>query len=171
MLTHRKRLIGLAACAWMLVAGALAWGQDPLPYVPDARARSGLLTRFTPVPNLLPPDPRRDTFYGTRYGDYPVKKFPNYMCEGGLYGDPLKGDCTACVRPYFWGAPGASSIGPECTSLHPWGRWIGNFVHPCRPVGMYYDRGCYVPIYDLDPWVPGPGPFPWPYFMKRHIGG
>jgi hypothetical protein len=36
---------------------------------------------------------------------------------------------------------------------------------------MYYDQGSYVPIYDLDPIVPGPGPYPVPWYFRGPDGG
>jgi hypothetical protein len=36
---------------------------------------------------------------------------------------------------------------------------------------MYYDRGSYVPIYDLDSFSPGPGPDYWPWFFQGSRGG
>jgi hypothetical protein len=143
------------------------------PVVWDIRQRSGLITRYTPVRAQLPPDPGRDTFYRTRWDDWyhPYPRGRNCYKDGGMYGQPLPADCTAAVAPSFRGAPGVSTIRPECQPPTKYGRMLGNLVHPFRPVGMYYDRGVYAPIYDLDPLVPGPGPFPWNHYIKRHLGG
>jgi hypothetical protein len=47
------------------------------------------------------------------------------------------------------------------------------FLQPFRPIGYYYDQGSYVPLYDLDPIVPGPGPVPyvWPFYLRNPHGG
>jgi hypothetical protein len=149
---------------------ALAQLPPPAPVKPNVEERSGLLSRYTSIIPTLPPDPKRDNFYDTKYGDYPLKIGRDNMFNGGLYGERWKGDCTATVLPHFWGTP-SNTIGPHCKTAFPAARWYSNFVHPFRPVGMYYDRGVFVPIYDLDPWVPGPGPFPWPCFIRRPLGG
>ena len=44
-------------------------------------------------------------------------------------------------------------------------------AHPFRPVGMYYQMGSYVPIYDLDPIASGPGPYPYPFYFNWCKGG
>lgn len=148
----------------------------PRPYIPDVTQRSGLVTRFTrPVPRV-PQDADRDSFQGTRYQDehdnWPLKLHPRNSCkDGGMYGRPLSSACTSAIYPFFTGSP-ADDMGPDCCNGHPaTGRWVGNLVHPFKPVGMYYDRGVYTPIYDLDYAVPGPGPFPWSHFFKRPTGG
>jgi hypothetical protein len=164
---YLARIAALGCTGWLLVAAQPVRAQEAQPAVPDIRQRSGLITRFTSIKSLLPQDPKRDTFWDYRYGDVPTQIGQNCMLDGGLYGRPLKADCTACVAPYFWGSPGKSTIGPHCKAPFPASRWLGNAPHPFRPVGMYYDRGCYVPIYDLDPWVPGPGPFPWRFYCNR----
>jgi hypothetical protein len=145
----------------------------PTPVVWDIQRRSGLITRFARVPATLPPDPKRDTFYRTRYDDWyhPNPRGRNLYVDGGLYGKPWPSDCTACVSPSFTGSPGKSTFGPDCVPPTQAGRYIGNLIHPFRPVGMYYDRGVYGPVYDLDPIAPGPGPFPWNHYIKRPMGG
>lgn len=174
---------GLRTCAalsglFWLGAGIAteARGQVPLARVPRVEQRSGLLTRLTPVVPQLPPDDDRDAFQGSRYADEQDGKFilvhPNDSWRrGGMYGYPLSDRHTAAYRPYFTGSPG-STIGPDTMGHNPVsGRWINNFFHPFKPVGMYYDRGVYVPIYDFDWFVTGPGPFPWPHFFKKPTGG
>ena len=49
--------------------GAPAWAQPPDAPGPRIDQRSGLLKRFAGTPEFLPPDPRRDYFYNTRYAD------------------------------------------------------------------------------------------------------
>jgi hypothetical protein len=162
--------VGLGAA--LLLAAAPAFGQVPQPKVPDINQRSGLLQRFMPVEPTLPPDPRRDTWYDTRWGDPPNRTARvNRIKNGGLYGLFWRASCTESIYPYFYGAPGQSTLTADCRRAPRSLRWISNFVHPFRPVGMYYDQGSYVPIYDLDPVVPGPGPFPWPIYYKGGHGG
>ena len=60
---------GLAALGLSAVLSASASAQAPVPYVPEVTQRSGLVQRFAGTPEFLPPDPRRDNFYNTRYGD------------------------------------------------------------------------------------------------------
>lgn len=143
------------------------------PIVWDVRERSGLITRYTPVQAKLPPDPGRDTFYRTRWDDWyhPIRNTRNCYKDGGMYGRPLTNAYTAAVAPSFRGAPGVSSVPPGWQPPSKYGRILGNFLHPFQPVGMYYDRGVYTPVYDLDPIAPGPGPFPWNHYIKRHLGG
>ena len=166
-----------SALAWVMAAAWWALGpiptvraQVPQPLVTDIEQRSGLLSRFAPAPTRLPPDPDRDTFYGTRY-ELPDPNRPNAHSHGGLYGQRLKAQCTACVSPSFRGAPGKSTLNEGCRPGHPAFRLITNTLHPFRPVDSYYDGGCYVPIYDLDPLVTGPGPYPWPFFRRQPAGG
>jgi hypothetical protein len=159
------------------LAGAPCRGQEPAPRVYDPQQRSGLLSRYAPVLPKLPPDDDRDAFQGTRFADeqddatclvHPYNSWRN----GGMYGYPLCPNCTAAVTPFFRGSPGRSTITDECRSHHPaLRRWVGNAINPWKPVGMYYDRGVYTPIYDFDWFVPGPGPFPWSHFFKRPTGG
>ena len=144
----------------------------PQPRIADMNARSGLLTRFNLSPReVLPPDPRRDYFFNTRYGDKAGPWWPNGVHGGGLYGFRWKGQCTSCGYPNFHGSPGRSTMNGDCVPVSPRNRLWANFVHPFKPVGMYYQNGCYVPIYDLDPIVPGPGPFPWPFYYRGPRGG
>jgi len=175
--TFRRKASGLgglgAAFFLWLSAGATAWGQIPQPTVPDINQRSGLLTRFVPIEPNLPPDSHRDSFYDTRYVDNPNVNVhhPNNVCRGGLYGLRWKGTCTQCYYPSFHGAPGRSTIGEQCA---PWPRplrFAQNILHPFKPVGSYYAGGCYVPLYDLDPVVPGPGPYPIPWYFRGPDGG
>lgn len=169
-----SRLLLTAAAALAVETAARA--QVPQPIVPSVAQRSGVVYRSGPVQPRLPQDADRDSFQGTRYedehDDWPFKLHPRNSCkDGGMYGRPLCPDCTAAYYPFFPGSPG-TTIGPQCKNGHPVvGRWVGNIVHPFKPVGMYYDRGVHVPIYDLDYAVPGPGPFPWSHFFKRPTGG
>jgi hypothetical protein len=168
----RSAFLGLAGLTSVLtLAAAPARGQIPQPRVPDINQRSGLLSRSVPIEPVLPRDPDRDKFYDTRWADYPQVTHPNCYKHNGLYGLRWGGDCTQCASPYFRGSPGRSTLDADCRPNHPWSRWVQNFVHPFKPVGSYYQNGCYVPIYDLDPLVTGPGPFPWPYLLKLPSGG
>ena len=78
----RPRLLGLFVLggAWVLTA-APALGQVPQPKVSDIHERSGLIRRFIPIETHLPPDPRRDSFYDTRFGDHADTK---RLLVGGL---------------------------------------------------------------------------------------
>ncbi len=136
--------------------------------VPDINQRSGLLSRYAPVNTNLPVDPDRDGFYDTRYGPSDPNR-PNNWCRGGLYGRRWNADCTRSVAPYFPGKVGQNSITPPCGP--PKHRLISNYLHPWRPVGMYYESGSFVPIYDLDPNVLGPGPNIYPHFWNGPRGG
>lgn len=167
----------LLSLALVLACGTLwattASAQVPEPVVRDVNQRSGLLTRFTPVGRTLPPDADRDQWYDTYWGDHP-KGDGHINCykNGGLYGLQYGNRCTASVYPFFRGAPGASTICSDCEPpKHELIRLYDNFLHPWRPVGMYYQKGSYVPIYDLDPIVPGPGPFPFRHFFNAIKGG
>lgn len=170
------RLAGVLLTLAVLGAPEPALAQLPAPRLANPQERSGLMTRYTPVLPRLPVDADRDSYLGTRYqdeqDDSPLLLHPYNSCRnGGMYGKKLCDACTAAVYPYFHGSPGGR-IGPECKGHDPvTGRWFTNIVHPFKPVGMYYDRGVYVPIYDLDWFVPGPGPFPWSHFFKRPTGG
>jgi hypothetical protein len=151
-------------------------GQVPTPLVPEIRKRSGLLARFIPIVPHLPPDPRRDQWYDTRWADPPnLRPFSNWYTNGGLYGLPWKDDCTASFYPSFFGAPGQNTLRPDCKPCHNVfrilrsGPTFGFFRF--KPVGMYYDQGSYVPVYDLDPAVPGPGAWPWPFFRRLTSAG
>src|SRR5262249_29876868 len=129
-----------------------------------------LIGRFTPIVPHLPRDDDRDDYYITTWGDYQQNKHPNSLLDGGLYGRRLPSDCTKCFYPSFRGSPGGTT-GPGCEPCRRVVRAAMNFVHPFRPGCYYYSGGCYTPVYDLDPLVPGPGPFPWPFFFKRPTGG
>jgi hypothetical protein len=166
----------LAAWAW-LALGLAVWSntaraQAPQPSIPDIDERSGLLTRFQRIEPLNPPDPDRDAFYDTRYGDPPnYRWWPNCIKNGGFYGLRWTGKCTATFYPYFYGSPG-NMVTEECVRRGPLFRHVGSFFHPFRPICHYYDQGCYVPVYDLDPIVPGPGPTGWfPWYWRNPRGG
>ncbi len=175
------RFAGALAATIMAIASLFAWStpaqaQEESPgVILNTPARSGLISRFTPPLPRLPQDPDRDSFQGTRYQDEHDTKFKlrerNSWLNGGMYGRPLCASCTQAVSPYFRGLPGGR-IEPECRGCDPvTGRWVGNLMNHYKPVGMYYDRGVYVPIYDFDYFAPGPGPFPWSHFFKRPTGG
>jgi hypothetical protein len=160
-----------AVSVWVLLASAPAWGQPPAPFVPDATERSGLLMRFAGTPELLPPDPYRDNFYNTRYADRGLVTHPNWLGTQGLYGLGMKTPDTKSVYPFFYGMPGQNAID---SSSRPWwrpARFFQGLAQPWRPVGMYYNFGSYVPIYDLDPICPGPGPYPFPFYFNWVHGG
>ena len=163
----------LLGVALTLTSTATALAQMPQPNIPNTNQRSGLVTRFVPNQPGLPPDKHRDTFYDTRWADHPNSQLrhPNCPANGGLYGLRLKTPCTKCVYPYFYGSPGQDTVTADCRAKQPHVlRVVEGLVHPFRPVGMYYDQGAYVPIYDLDPLVPGPGPDLWPHFFNWHGG-
>ncbi len=167
-----RSLVGVAAVGlWVVLAGTTAHAQAPRPFIPDITERSGLLMRFAGTPEVLPEDPYRDNFYNTRYADNGIVKHPNYFKTQGLYGLGLKDRDTESVYPYFYGMPGQSTV--DASSRPGWrpGRIIQGLVHPFKPVGMYYSMGSYVPIYDLDPLVPGPGPYPFQFFFNWLHGG
>jgi hypothetical protein len=130
-----------------------------------------LIQRFDKIEGALPVDPRRQSWYHTRWAMPPNRRpFINWYKNGGMYGLPWKPVATESVYPFFFGSPGKSTLRPEHHRVHPRLRWIDNWVHPFRPVGHYYDQGSYVPIYDTDPLVPGPGPIPWPWYYKGGFG-
>src|SRR5215208_1157831 len=132
--------------AALTLAAVPAFGQLPEPHIPDTYQRSGLLQRWIPIHPWLPPDPRRDLWYDTRWGDRPEGHRPNSIKEGGMYGHLWREHCSASIYPYFYGSPGRNTIGPECC---PWPRplrAVQGLVKPFKPVGMYYDQGSYVPI-------------------------
>lgn len=155
----------------LMTSAARAQIPVPSPVVADTAQRSGLFTRHIPVTPTLPPDPKRDIWQNTRWADEHENHRINSSFNGGLYGRyKWKGDCTTCYAPSFRGAPGASTMnGPTCP---PEGRLLGNMLHPFHPVSYYYSGGCYVPIYDLDAFVPGPGPWPFPrLYHRKPVGG
>ena len=159
------------AAFWSAILATSARAQGPQAFIPDITERSGLLMRFATSPEMLPPDPHRDFFYGTRYADNGRVKHPNYIHTQGLYGLGMKTPDTQSVYPYFYGVPGQSTID---SSSRPWfrpARFFQGLIHPFRPVGSYYAMGSYVPIYDLDPIAPGPGPYPFPFFFNWLHGG
>jgi hypothetical protein len=165
-----------AVGVWFVLAGATAQAQPPQPFVPNITERSGLMMRFAAADEVLPHDPHRDNFYGTRYddhtwGQHPIVKRPNWLLSQGLYGLGWKVNDTQSVYPYFYGNPGQSTV--DASSRHGWRplRFLDNWSHPWKPVGMYYQMGSYVPIYDLDPLVPGPGPYPIPFYFNWLHGG
>jgi hypothetical protein len=168
-----RALAALAAVGlWaMLGAPAPAHAQPPQPQVPDITQRSGLIQRFAGTPEFLPPDPRRDNFYLTRYGDRGALSHVNWFRSQGLYGLGWKTPNTESIYPYWYGSPGQSTID---SGSKPWPRplrFLQGLAHPWRPVGMYYQMGTYVPIYDLDPIAPGPGPYPYPFYFNFDHGG
>ena len=169
--TRRAALIGLASLAALaLAAPARAQG----PAIPDMAERSGLMGHFAPVMRTnMPQDPHRDTFYGTRMGDFATTGKWNCIRGGGLFGLMLDPGCTTCSSPQFMGASGRPSANaPGCNpgQKSSFGTLAQKFVHPFRPVGHYYQHGCWVPIYDLDPLVPGPGRDLWPFYINGHGG-
>jgi hypothetical protein len=169
---HIPRLAGFAVVGlWFGMASAPVWAQPPAPFIPETSERSGLLMRFAGTPELLPPDPHRDFFYETRYADSGKITHPNWLGTQGLYGLGMKTPDTESIYPFFYGMPGQSTID---SSSRPWwrpARFFQGLVQPWRPVGMYYQFGSYVPIYDLDPISPGPGPYPYPLFFNWVHGG
>lgn len=161
-----------ALCSILMLTAVPAFGQIPQPRVPETEKRSGLLSRFDEIEPNLPPDPRRRTWYNTRWGDPPNRRSHiNCYKNGGLYGLRWHDPATQSYYPYFFGSPGPSTVKPRDHRAPRSLRWIDNLVHPFHPVGGYYDQGTYVPIYDLDPLVPGPGPFPFPWYYRGPRGG
>ncbi len=161
----------LPAIVAIVLASTAARAQEAAPIVRDVNQRSGLISRHIPITPNLPPDADRDKWFVTRWGDdHEQQRFPNWIGTSGLYGRKYKTGCTACYSPYFTGSPGGQeTLKHTCGKSHF--RAVTNIVHPFRPVCTYYAGGCYSPVYDLDPLVPGPGPFPWPFFFKRPTGG
>ena len=168
----RRAVLGLGVLTASVLAGSSSHAQTTFgANVPDMQQRSGLIGRFAPVNTNLPRDPDRDEFNDTRYGPWDPKH-PNRAGTGGIYGQRWKADCTKSIAPYFPGVPGQSSIHCNCApTRHPAGRLISNYLHPWKPVGMYYESGSYVPVYDLDPNVIGPGPFPFGHYFNGPRGG
>jgi hypothetical protein len=168
----RPAMIGLAALAAVLGGSSTAMAQIPQPHIADINQRSGLLQRFAGVKTNLPKDPYRDNFYGSRFGDRGKVLDTNTFYDGGLYGVRLPARDTASVYPFFYGSPGKSTITAESRSWRPSClRGLQQLTHQRKPVGMYYDRGSYVPIYDLDSFTPGPGPDYYPFFFQGSRGG
>lgn len=162
---------GLAALGLSLALAGSARAQAPIPQLPEISQRSGLVQRFAGTPEFLPPDPRRDYFYRTRYADSGPVSHVNWFRSQGLYGLGWKTPCTQSVYPFWYGSPGQNTVDASCK---PWPRPLRFFqglAHPWRPVGMYYQMGSYVPIYDLDPIAPGPGPYPYPFYFNWDHGG
>ena len=170
--SRRRAARWLWAGFLIAVVPASARAQYPPPKIPDLQERSGLVMRFAGVPEHLPPDPRRDNFYNTRYADRGLVKHVNGVKDQGLYGFGWKSACTESVYPFFYGSPGTGKVDPSCL---PWQhrslRFFQGLAHPFRPVGMYYQMGSHVPIYDLDPIAPGPGPYPYPFYFNWCKGG
>ncbi len=170
---RRLRVLAIFTIATLssFAASRPALAQPPKPFVPDITERSGLVMRSAATPEMLPPDPNRDFFYQTRYADNGRVKHPNWVFTQGLYGLGWKTPDTKSVYPYYYGIPGQNTID---SSSRPWIRPLRFFqglAHPFRPVGEYYSYGTYVPIYDLDPIAPGPGPFPYPVYFNWWHGG
>jgi hypothetical protein len=168
----RPAILGLAVLAAVLGGTSTASAQVPQPDIPDINMRSGLLQRYATLKTNLPKDPNRDNFYGSRFGDHAKVLDTNTFYDGGLYGVRLPARDTASVYPFFYGTPGKSTITAESRSWRPSClRGLQQLTHQRKPVGMYYDRGSYVPIYDLDSFTPGPGPDYWPFFFQGSRGG
>ncbi|WP_152053010.1 hypothetical protein [Tautonia marina] len=168
--------IPLAVLVALTLLPSLTRAQADGPAVPDVRERSGLFTRIVPIEPNLPVDPKRDTFFNSKWMPRNPKfwgRGPNSWKDGGLYGRVLPAGCTTCRTPYFRGVTGSQAVDATCQPFNHVERVFGNFVKPFKPVDVYYSGGCYVPVYDLDPMVPGPGWFPWwvPDFANKHIGG
>ena len=171
----RKRfsqIILPALMCWLMIGSHTAQAQvDYAPRVVDVHERSGLFTRLQPFNRPLPHDPHRDTFYGTKYDDRPDSRRPNDWKHGGLYGQYWEPTPARSMKPYFRGAPGVDTITPDKAPALGLQRWVSGITEPFRPVKYYYQSGSYVPVYDLDPLVTGPGTFPWPFFYKEKHGG
>ena len=69
------------------------------------------------------------------------------------------------------GQPRQEHALPGLQEEHFSSRLVRNVFHPFKPVGTYYAGGCYVPIYDLDPLVPGVGPYPYGIFKRGSTEG
>jgi hypothetical protein len=146
----------------------------PSPAITNLPERSGHVGRFVPIEPRLPPDPRRDHWYDTRWGDPPNRgngTHPNFYRNGGLYGIPWKANHTASIYPYFFGAPGENTLNADVRRVGYLERLPRMILHPFKPVGMYYDQGSYVPVYDLDPIVSGPTAWPFPFFRRITSAG
>jgi hypothetical protein len=165
--------LALALAAALTFSGPAARAQVPEPANADTVKRSGLVGRWIPVTPNLPPDPRRDQWYDTRWGDPPnmTQNHPNYYRNGGLYGIAWKANHTASIYPYFYGSPGRSTINSDVRHVGYLERLPRMLFHPFKPIGMYYDQGSYVPVYDLDPIVPGPTGWPYPFYRRITSAG
>lgn len=143
-----------------------------IPRVPGPE-RSGIVTRYIPREPWMPPDRKRDVFFGTRYDQDHGR--PSYDIRnpkrGGLYGQMLTPGCATCYSPYFTGKPGVPRSGPACEPSHPLFRFPNSLLSPLKPVNYYYAGGCWTPVYDLDPWTIGPGTFPYPRVFDHIKGG
>jgi hypothetical protein len=156
--------LGLAAS---LLGPTIARAQIPQPGFDEVEKRSGLISRFVRIDSTLPPDPRRDQWYDTRWGDQPnIRPWHNWYTNGGLYGLPWRAKDTASYYPYFYGAPGKNTLTEDSRPVHTFWRPLSSALHPFKPVGMYYEQGSYTPVYDLQPVVPGPGPWVWPWYRR-----
>jgi hypothetical protein len=174
--SFQRALLSTATLVLGVVGGsANIQAQAPEPNLPDIHERSGLLRRFeigSRFRTNLPKDPNRDNYYNTRFGDHAKILPTNNPLDGGLYGVRLPARDTASVYPFFYGSPGESTITADSKPVRPsFLRAPQQFFHHRKPVGMYYDRGSYVPIYDLDSFSPGPGPDYWPWFFQGSRGG
>jgi hypothetical protein len=170
------RLAALVGLAMVLAAASEARAQQGQPMVPSAEQRSGLFTRHKPtLTSRLPVDEDRDVWFSGQWEDRKPRRGllrpRNSWLNGGMYGNKLSSDCTQSEPGYFMGSTGEPLDCENCEPQSKYGRYFGNFLHPFRPVGSYYAGGSYVPIYDLDPFVPGPGPFPWNHYLSPHTGG
>jgi hypothetical protein len=167
MPTRRRNVSTLVLALVLAATATAARAQIPEPTLPDLNQRSGLIGRIVPIEPRLPPDPRRDQWYDTRWGDPPnLRRHWNWYPNGGMYGLPWRANDTQSFTPYFFGSPGRSTLTEDSKPPHPAFRLSRMVFHPFKPVGGYYDQGSYVPIYDLDPLVPGPGPWPWPWYRR-----
>lgn len=155
----------------LLALGTAARAQYPPPRIENLEERSGLVMRFANPGGTLPPDPLRDNFYGTRYADRGLVTHQNNWKTQGLYGLGWKARCTESVYPFFYGSTGNSRVEASCLPGPRSLRFFQGLAHPFKPVGMYYQMGSYVPIYDLDPIAPGPGPYPYPFYFNWNKGG
>jgi hypothetical protein len=171
--------IALLALTALVASSAAVRAQDglpgpvPQPDVTDIEKRSGLLSHWVPIEPHLPSDPRRDHWYDHRWADPPnMRSHPNFYMNNGLYGLRWKATATRSIYPFYFGAPGEDSLRESDRPVRPFWRIGSALVHPWKPVGYYYDQGSYVPVYDFDPIVPGPGSWPWPWFQKlTAVGG
>jgi hypothetical protein len=173
-----RAFLGLAISTSLLlgaISATVAQDVVPQPIIPDLKERSGLLQRFeigNRFKTNLPKDPYRDNYYIYRFANRGKLLDTNNFWDGGLYGVKLPAKDTESVYPFFYGSPGKSTITPESKPWRPsYLRAAQQLLHQRKPVGMYYDRGSYVPIYDLDSFSPGPGPDYWPFFFQGSRGG